>query len=155
MFTLIYKRRNKYMKKIIATIAVVLCLCVLFVGCGDKNESETDFKKEPQQISPNLKEVYNKYCYNARWAKLAEDRSYLYIDTNPKNEDSYVEREAWQAILSINSFLGLPGYLSEDMKSTTSSMGRQEEVFEEKGIKVTWYFHPKRGLEVTYKLIVN
>lgn len=35
------------MKKIIATIAVVLCICVLFVGCGDKNESETDFKKEP------------------------------------------------------------------------------------------------------------
>ena len=144
MFTLIYKRRNKYMKKIIATIAVVLCICVLFAGCGNNSEPEP-------KPAPNLYFLYNRYCDNT-YAKIASDRSYLYVGTKMHG---YFNRAALEAIRLINSDLGLPDSLFFDMENTTFAMGKQEETFESKGIKVSWTYHPDYGLEVTYKLIVN
>lgn len=133
------------MKKIIATIAVVLCICVLFAGCGNNSEPEP---------SPNLTELYRKYCKYS-YAKIASDGSYLNVDTNKYDIEDYFDMEAWDAILSINSDLGLPESLAYDMDNTTWSMGKQEETFESKGIKVSWTYHPDYGLEVTYKLIDN
>ena len=53
----------------------------------------------------------------------------------------------------MNTELGLPDSLSKDMGQTTWSMGKQQEEFEDAGVKVTWTYHPDKGLEVTYKLL--
>lgn len=131
------------MKKIIATIAVVLCICVLFAGCGNNSEP-----------SPNLWSLYLKYR-DKTVIDIASDRSYLFIDTNIGDKKGYIDWDAWEVIRSINSDLGLPDSLFFDMENTTFAMGKQEETFESKGIKVSWTYHPDYGLEVTYKLIVN
>ena len=131
------------MKKIIATIAVVLCICVLFAGCGNN-----------QEPSPNLWSLYLKYS-DKTVIDIASDRSYLFIDTNIGDKKGYIDWDAWEVIRSINSDLGLPDSLYHDMKYTTFAMGKQEETFASKGIKVSWTYHPDQGLEVTYKLIDN
>jgi hypothetical protein len=41
------------------------------------------------------------------------------------------------------------------MMQTSWDMGKQEEIFENIGVKVTWTYHPDKGMEVTYKLINN
>ena len=101
--------------------------------------------------------MYNDYCAST-WASLGSDRSYLSIDTNPYNYDDGDYRYisvANNAIEKINKALNLPDSLYEDMNQTSWSMGKQEETFENVGVKVTWTYHPDKGLEVTYKLINN
>ena len=56
-------------------------------------------------------------------------------------------------IKDMNEDLGLPDSLWNDMLQTTWSMGKQQETYESIGIKVSWTYHPDKGLEVTYKLL--
>ena len=53
----------------------------------------------------------------------------------------------------MNRKIGLPDSLYNDMIQTTWSMGKQQETYESIGIKVSWTYHPNKGLEVTYKLL--
>lgn len=106
---------------------------------------------------PDLKAIYDEFCQST-WASLGNDQSYLSVDTNPYDYDDGDYRfmfDVNDAIEKINRKLGLPDSLYEDMNRTSWSMGKQEEVFENIGLKVTWTYHPDKGLEVTYKLIVN
>lgn len=106
---------------------------------------------------PDLKALYDEYC-SSTWASLGSDYSYLSVDTNPYNYDNGDYRfynTVNDAIEDIHRSMGLPDSLREDMGKTSWSMGKQEEVFENIGIKVTWTYHPDKGLEVTYKLITN
>ena len=50
----------------------------------------------------------------------------------------------------LNEALGLPSYVYQLMLETSYSMGRQTETVN--GIKVSWTYHPDRGLEVLYVL---
>ena len=103
--------------------------------------------------APDLKAIYEKFCSGKSWADVASDGSYLNIDDNPYNIDDYYISAADSAIQLINNEIGLPSSLYNDMLQTTWSMGKQQETFENIGIKVSWTYHPDKGLEVTYKLI--
>ena len=103
--------------------------------------------------APDLKEIYKKFCDGKNWADIATDGSYLDIDDNPYDYDDYYISAADTAIQLINAEMGLPASLYNDMIQTTWSMGKQEEIYESVGIKVTWTYHPDKGLEVTYKLL--
>lgn len=67
----------------------------------------------------------------------------------PYDIDDYTESGSIQAIISVNTALGLPDYVLDDMSSTTAMMGRQTAAFDD--VTVSWSYHPDRGLEVTYK----
>ena len=98
----------------------------------------------------NLKKIYNKYC-NSIWSEVASDGSYLYIDTNPYDDedDGVAYYEAYIAIKNVNKELGLPDSVLNDMERTTSADVKQTAVFD--NINVSWRYHPDKGLEVTYK----
>lgn len=98
--------------------------------------------------TPNLKTLYKKYCQSS-YATLADDGSYLLIDTNPYDIEDDFDADANNAIIKINKELGLPDSLIEDMNKTRALDGKQSEDF--KKINVTWRYHPDKGLEVIYK----
>ena len=127
--------------------------CTITITAGKKSDSLTVTVK----AGPDLKALYDEFC-SSIWAELGSDNSYLYVDTNPYNYDDGDSRYIYtvnDAIESINKKMGLPESLYNDMNQTSWSMGKQEEVFESVGIKVSWTYHPDKGLEVTYKLIKN
>lgn len=118
---------------------------------------EEEIKVIVKKKLPDLKAIYDEYC-NSTWADLGEDYSYLSVDTNPFNKDDgdYTYMFTVNDIIEdINKALGLPDSLYQDMQQTAWSMGKQEEVFDAIGLRVTWTYHPDKGLEVTYKLILD
>ena len=105
-----------------------------------------------QNHNPNFQELYEQYCHHV-WADVGSDNSYLRIDTNPQDiEDRGIAyRESYEALEEINLALGLPAYLFEDFGETTAADGLQE--YTSDHIRVTWKYHPDRGLEVTYRAV--
>lgn len=79
---------------------------------------------------------------------IGSDDSYCVIDTNPYDIDDFTSSTALRYIEEMNKELGLPEYLYNDMLNTSYSQGKQEETFEK--IKVRYYYHPDKGLNVTY-----
>lgn len=124
--------------------------CVITVKCGSLTKtinvtvkSKIDFKALYETIDADVK-----YGWTA-----GSDGSYLSADTNVYDLDDYSNGSIWASIKEMNKTLGLPGSLTEDMNTTTWSMGRQNKVFSSVGIEVTWTYHPDKGMEVTYKLL--
>ena len=107
---------------------------------------------------PDLKAIYSKCCTSTIWSTLGSDNSYIQIDSNPydyDDGDSRYTSTVLTAIQNINDALGLPESLYNDMLQTTWSMGKQTATYAEKGIEVTWTYHPDKGIEISYKIIVN
>lgn len=102
--------------------------------------------------APDLKALYEALDDRYGWT-LGDDGSYLSVDTNVLNLDDYSNTSIFYSIQEMNKNLGLPDSLWNDMLQTTWSMGKQEETYEKIGIKVSWTYHPDKGLEVTYKLL--
>ena len=101
---------------------------------------------------PDLNAIYNNLTSKYGWT-LGSDGSYLSVDTNVYDLDDYSSTSIMDSIQDVNEDLGLPQSLWNDMLETAWSMGKQEETFESVGIKVSWTYHPDKGLEATYKLL--
>ena len=83
---------------------------------------------------------------------VADDSSYLMIDTNPYNQkggDSRLIEAGLDHIETLNKALGLPNWLYEEMLKTRALDGRQKESFD--NVTVTWSYHPDQGMEVIYR----
>lgn len=102
--------------------------------------------------TPNFSTLYNDLSSKSGWT-LGSDGSYLRADTNTFDLEDYSNSSVLSEIKSMNRKMGLPESLYNDMINTTWSMGKQQEIFENIGISVSWTYHPDKGLEVTYKLI--
>lgn len=102
--------------------------------------------------APDLSGLYNALSDKHGWA-LGSDGSYLSADTNTYDLDDYNNSSILYEIKDMNRKIGLPDSLYNDMIQTTWSMGKQQETYESIGIKVSWTYHPNKGLEVTYKLL--
>lgn len=124
--------------------------CTITVTVNGKSDSLDIIVRK----DPDFKKLYNQYC-NSSWATVGADNSYLFIDTNPYNQEDYYLSAAGNAIEAINAALGLPSSLNKTMGLTSWSMGRQSQTFTEQGVVVTWTYHPNKGMEVTYSLIYS
>ena len=102
--------------------------------------------------APDLRSLYNNLSDKYGWT-LGSDGSYLSADTNVYDLDDYSNTSILYEIKDMNKNLGLPDSLWNDMLQTTWSMGKQQETYESIGIKVSWTYHPDKGMEVTYKLL--
>lgn len=82
---------------------------------------------------------------------LADDGSYLSIDTNPYDLKDNTTNKAigLMHVREANESLGLPDWLYEEIVSTRAIDGRQKEAFDK--VTVTWSYHPDHGLEVIYR----
>ena len=138
------KRKLELNKKTIIsisfTILIVIASIIIIAVLSNRNKSP----------KINFQSIYDEYCQST-WAEIADDNSYLYVDTNPYDfeDDNFIE--AYYAIEKINNALGLPSSLFKSMGETSSIDGRQTETYEDLKIEVTWKYHPDYGLEVTYK----
>lgn len=100
-------------------------------------------------FSPNLKSIGDKYS-GEPFCTIAEDGSYIMIDTNPYNkEDEYFDFDANGAIMEINKELDFPGSVYAQMTSTRAIDGIQK--VEHNGMSARWTYHPDKGLEVMYE----
>lgn len=92
---------------------------------------------------------------------VAQDGSYLKIDTNPYDkaidELTYVQlstfdqkqSDSLNGIKFVNERLGFTNALYSKMMDTTALMGVQTE--ENDKYRVSWTYHPDNGLEVMYE----
>lgn len=90
---------------------------------------------------------------------VGSGKNYFSLDTCPDSYENMddtlkalllpgVQERTLKAIKHANEALGFPGSVYSDMLSTNAIMGRQTE--ENSKYKVSWTYHPSRGLEVTY-----
>lgn len=144
------KPRKKLSKKLLALIAagtVVIAVVAVVIYLQSSVFSRA--------ISAMLQEY--PYADNSR----ATDDSYMEIDTNPYDKD-YDELELWQqltfyktqndsieGIKFLNKRFGFSSAVYKKMMETTALMGRQSE--ENGKYRVSWSYHPSRGLEVLYE----
>ncbi len=83
------------------------------------------------------------------WCDIADDNSYLKIDTNPSDIEDFYNTDAADAIQEINKDLGFTSALYQKMLDTCALDGRQYD--ENDKVKVSWTYHPDKGLVVTYE----
>ena len=98
-------------------------------------------------------EVITEFPLASSCFELSEDGSFVSVDTNPSDIDDYFVTDSFDAVETFNEKLGFPGYVWEDMLHTSSADGKQTESCGQ--IEVTWKYHPDRGLEATYKLLLS
>ena len=126
--------------------------CVITAQCGTLTKTirltvkaNIDFKALYDEIDSDVKYGW----------KVGSDGSYLSADDNVYDLDDYSNANIWASIKEMNKKLGLPASLTEDMGGTSWSMGRQNKTFPSLGLEVTWTYHPDKGMEVTYKLLID
>jgi len=120
------------MKKLSALL--MFAIVIMLSGCGG-NENFKD-------LFPDLNDK--------AYADIAEDGSYMKIDTNPNKIKGAMDPEAVTEIEVIHEKLGFPKSLEQKMRSTRALDGKQTD--ENDNYKVNWSYHPNRGLEVLYEL---
>lgn len=148
----------EFHKKIVIRI-LVICLAALclgfsiwgFVDCG-VNSKSSGSSSGSSSTFVSFFTVYAECNCKSPWAEAGID--YLSIDTNPYDydSDSYLADtyavSALTAIQKINSRLGLPTYLYQEMIETRALDGRQ--TYYGSSVNVSWRYHPDSGLEVRY-----
>ena len=122
---------------------IVIVVLVKMLGPSDGSDG-------PRDTGPDFAALYAEYC-DPTWSDLGSDGSYLYLDTNPDDEEDsgLAYPAAYSAVEEINSALGLPDSLLKAMGETTGADGRQSEDYD--NVSVSWRYHPDKGLEVTYE----
>lgn len=127
--------------------------CTITASADGKSATANITVKEK---GPDFKKLYEDLDSDVKYGwSLGSDGSYLSADDNVYDLDDYGNWSITYSIRDMNKKMGLPDSLYNDMLETTWSMGKQSETFEEVGVKVTWTYHPDKGLEVTYKLLNN
>ena len=101
-------------------------------------------------ITRSYEKVSEEYPGAWEWCELADDGSYLTIDTNPYDEDEYISLDARDMVGDINKELGFPESVMARMDNTRNMDGMQD--YEGKDVRAQWTFHPNRGLIVIYEL---
>lgn len=94
-------------------------------------------------------EIYNAVGGEGHYCKLGPDASYIEVDTNPSDLDEYLSLDGIEFIGKINKELEVPASISTKMARTSALDGRQSEVSGD--IRVSWTYHPNRGLEVMWE----
>ncbi|MBQ9955140.1 MAG: zinc ribbon domain-containing protein [Eggerthellaceae bacterium] len=141
----IYPERGRAAKKgvskpvLIGAVAMVVALVVCVgVFALAKGAPAVDFARQYNDIALE------------RFCEIAEDGSYMQLDTNPLDIEDEVLLDAWYAIERVNEELGFPDSVAAKMGETRSLDGMQEAETED--VRVTWTYHPDNGLEVMYEL---
>ncbi len=115
------------------------------LGSSAQKETGVNFFKIVGEITGKEVSIGNVPYYFT----IGNDGSYCTIDTNPLDLDDYSSSTALDYIKQMNENLELPDYVYQEMITTSYSQGKQTESYG--NISVTWYYHPDKGLNATYK----
>lgn len=142
------------MKRIISVL-LILVMAMSIVACNstDTGKALETTVSPIEEAKTKLQEAYDTCCTGngkSQYARLGYDMMSLVIDTKP--DDSYFRYgdDAISAIVSINTYLGLPSSLTEKMSSTRALDGTQTQNCGK--YTVTWNYHPDNGLKVIYEV---
>ncbi len=139
------------LKRILCIAMVVFSISFIFVGCKeDRKVEEKTFCEIISEITGKKTTIPSDAPFGVT---IGADDSYCEIDTNPLDVDDYFSSIILSYIEQMNKKLELPDYLYNDMIHTSYSQGKQEETF--KKIKVKYYYHPNKGLNVSYYRIAG
>ena len=136
------------MKKFLCLLLVIV-MSIAFVACGEEPEPDPAVQAET-----DLLVAYSVYCSGDgadEFARMGYDGKSVIIDTIP-DDDGYFkyEDEAYSAIISINSYIGIPSSVLEKMSNTRALDGMQSQRCGY--YTVTWSYHPDSGMEVFYEV---
>ena len=145
------------LKKVFDAFITFICCghLLLFAACGESTTMSSsdnaviDFFAIVSDLTGKEVSVDNVPYYFT----IGSDNSYCTIDTNPYNIDDFSSSTAMEYIEEMNKKLGLPEYVYQEMITTSYSQGKQTETFG--NITVTWYYHPDKGLNATYKVEIG
>ena len=98
----------------------------------------------------DLEIVYAEIKCNSTYCEIASDASYISIDTNPYDLDDYYSISANEYVKRANIELGFTEALYSRMENTRALDGTLND--ENDKVKVSWTYHPDKGLEVLYML---
>lgn len=140
------KKKKKKLAIIIGVAVGIIILTVTLIVVFSQNNKK------------NFKEMFSEYeAYS--WCIFGEDGSYMRLDTNPDDIDSddftysyyqFILDPANTAIAAVNKKLGFSDALKRRMDETTWSQGLRTE--SNGRYKVSWTYHPNKGLEVIYEI---
>lgn len=143
---------------------IIILVLVLFIGLnlfGCSLENITDNSSTNNKVS--FSSIYYNCNCQSPWATLGIDNSYISLDSNPYDFDrsdypylaTMYLSDVEAAIKGINSELGIPQSVYQQMLNTTALNGRQTKIYESLGVELSWTYHPDNGLEVTYSKYVK
>lgn len=124
---------------IVMGFVIFIAGLMILMGCGSSSPITRSYEK-----------VSEEYPGAWEWCDLADDGSYLTIDTNPYDEDAYMSLDAYDMIMDINKELGFPESIGMRMGKTRSMDGIQN--YDGEKVRAQWTYHPNDGLEVMYEL---
>lgn len=139
------------MKKLVLAILMIILSFSLLTACTSQSGTSGQSGAKDKTFCEIVSEITNTTVLTPKDApfyfKIGDDDSYCEIDTNPLDigDDDLI---AWDYVEQMNKKLGLPDYLFNDMMHTSYLQGKQEETFDK--IKVKYYYHPDKGLNVSY-----
>jgi hypothetical protein len=94
--------------------------------------------------------VVEKYSEADFYLEMADDNSYLLVDTNPFNIDDYYSAVAIDIAEETVSALGMPSSTWQLMLSTRALDGTRTDT--KNGVFASWTYHPDAGLRVLFTL---
>lgn len=129
------------------------------ITVSSKNGKTATCKVVVNEHIDNFMELFSEWKAND-WCEIASDGSWLTLDSNPKDDDSdstafllwYIVNgeTVGVAVKDANAALGFNDALQQKMNTTTALQGRQSE--ENEKYKVSWTYHPDKGLEIMYEV---
>lgn len=125
------------MKRLVSLVLGMVIVMITVTACGGtKFEGiyEDLVKEDPGLVS---------------YIDVAEDGSYLSIDTNPLDIEDVSNFDAYMAVEEINKILGIPESVMIRIGRTSSLDGMQ--IYEDDNITLVWKYHPDNGLEALYE----
>lgn len=131
-----------------ALLAAAVIFAVSRVNTPGTGGNDTFFSESQYTDSVDFSAVFSQYG-SWSYGSVASDGSYMTIDTNPDNEEEHIDFAAYTALKNINAALGFSDALLEKMNQTRALDGRQSD--ENGKVKVSWSYHPDKGLEVLYE----
>lgn len=132
-------------KRVMLLVLVLLLIISFFIG-------KSIYRRN--YFSHIVSQMLRQYSYVNNG--VGSDGSYLKIDTNPNDADpdsvyysSVKANDSLAGIKFVNEKLGFSSSVYQKMLATTALMGRQTD--ESKHFRVSWTYHPNKGLEVMYE----
>lgn len=143
---------------LVAILAVSVCVMAacnddkgILTG-GDENKGDdigqvqekNPLESAVEEIKQQFSSISIDSCMN-----IADDWTYVEIDTNPYNVDDYYNATYNKIVTAFNEALDLPDYIENEMEHTNALMGVRTETVGD--IEVSWSYHPNNGLNAIYK----
>lgn len=125
----------------------------IFLELGEYKDSKTRYELLRFK---DFNDLFSDISKN-KWCKISSDGTWMQLDTNPNNteeddmllSDYSLMFDCCDAIEKVNETLGFSTALMEKMNKTTWSQGVLEDSNDK--YKVSWTYHPDKGLEVMYE----